>query len=124
MSGKATVTKVHDWLTPFEVEVAIDGRPPSSVRFAAPGKAQTYALAMAEKHELDLVYNVDQQFERITVTPAMFAARVNKICAKCREAKPLAEFRGLVGVNRGGLRGEVPNGWADRCEGCEAEHGE
>ena len=123
MSGKITVTKTRDWLTPFEVEVAIDGRPPSTSQFTVPAKAQKYVWEMADLHELDVIYNVDTEpGEPRRITPEEFAARIPKICAKCRRSKPLAEFRVLTRVNATtGRAGH--HGWAERCLSCEETHG-
>lgn len=122
MSGKATVTLTSDWLTPYEVTIEIDGRQPSTTRFAAGARAQTYVLEMAEKHELDLTYNVERPegYAPRKVTPEMVAARIQRVCAKCRRSKPLAAFRTLTRVNQTSGR-TVHFGWAEKCGDCEEE---
>lgn len=125
MSGTVTVRRVRDWLTPYRVEVAIDGRKPTEPVFQSAERAQVYALGIAEEHDLTLAYVMEDDSDRgpIKVTPDMFAQRVQKICSKCREGMPLARFRSLYRHNAtDGQR--VHNGWAERCVGCEEVHGE
>ena len=137
MTGTITVTRTRDWLTPFEVEVRADGQKGSTARFAAASKAQAYALAHADESGFTLVYrtnpldvsgvptnsgNLETSSGR-RVSVEEFQARYQRICAKCRQAKPLNQYRGLTHQNRTDGR-LVFHGYADRCGECEATHGE
>lgn len=137
MTGTVTVTKTSDWLTPFEVEVRSDGGKGATARFMAAAKAQTYAVAQADLTGFTLVYR-DECLDAMRVptngghrnksrqngiTPAEFCARYTRLCRKCGGMKPLDQFRGLTHRNATTGR-EVFHGYAVRCQGCEAEHGE
>lgn len=126
MSGTVTVTRTGDWLTPYAVEVAIDGRKPSTSLFSAQARTKAYAEKMAADHDLDMVYALDvsplptNKGNRKTSRErqAEFPHRHQKPCAKCRVSKPLAEYRVLTRRNQ--TRGDTAHmGWADKCLACE-----
>ena len=79
---------------------------------------------MADEHDLTVQYNVDlEPGQPRRITAEEFAARIPKICAKCRRSKPLAEYRVLYRTNAStGKPGH--HGWAERCLACEEAHGE
>lgn len=138
MTGTVTVTKTRDWLTPFEVEVQPDDGQPATAKFMAASKAQEYALAQADQNGLTLVYRPEPDQESLDVsrfpmnkgdrktsrvTTEEFQARYTRICAKCKQAKPLNTYRGITHRNKTTGR-EVFHEYAARCGECEAEHGE
>lgn len=126
MSGTVTVTRTGDWLTPYAVEVAIEGMKPSTSRFAAQARTQQYAQSIADQHGLDVVYDLDvsplptNAGARKTSRERAeeFPRRHHQICQKCRVSKPLAEFRVLTrrNVTNGVM---THNGWAEKCLACE-----
>ena len=136
MNGTVTATMTRDWLTPFEVTVAIAGREPSVSRHVSAAQAQRYMVDTAAEHDLELVYALDvsrvplnsgnsetqRGGEPRRITVEEFQQRVTKICGKCRQAKPLATYEPVYHRNRGNGR-TVHHGWADRCGDCEASRG-
>lgn len=131
MTGTITVERVRDWLTPYRVTVEPDGPGNgSTAQFMAGAKAQTYALHKAEETGFTLVYKVDgpanslagstngDSCKPLAVTVEEFCARITRICAKCRQAKPLNTFGREFHKNRTTGR-VVFHGYTKRCVECE-----
>ncbi len=137
MAGTVTVTRTGDWYEPYAVEVEPAGEKPTRTTFKAAPRAQTFAVEQADRHAATLVYNLDvsplptnkgngetQRGGPRRITAEEMAARLPKVCGKCRTSKPLNQFRVLTRRNATRGQPEVHFGWADLCGDCEAASGQ
>lgn len=135
MSGTITVTTSSDWFTPYGVEVkADDGAVQATARFMAASRAQEYALAKADATGFTLVYrdlrepgqsandlegSTNGDLPKTSASTEDFQRRFQRICSKCRVAKPLVEFDAVMARSRTTGK-QVFHGYAERCRDCEA----